>query len=138
MKGVKDYLNSTSQIYFLGKPTDRFVAVQSGVISGGIRSFSVEAIDLFDLGIERNLELLINGEVVATSSHTGPNAYLIEFDNINISGDFTIGLRGASENESNNTIAIDNITWKSYQEGDTSIDVITNQAPTVNALVHSK
>ncbi len=109
-KGVDGYINSSKCVYFQKNKT----GIQSGTISGGIGSFSVSCKDLWEGGIERTLQLLINGNVVDTFKHTGDSVYTYTVDNINIQGDITIAIRNASIDGGNRTIAFDDITWTGY------------------------
>ncbi|WOH36267.1 DUF4955 domain-containing protein [Thalassotalea fonticola] len=119
-KGVTEYLNPSKHIYFQGNPSKpRFIAIQSGLISGGISSFSAPAKDLWSEGNERTLELLINGEVVDTFTHTGEDEYTYQVNDINIEGDFTLAIQNMSTGEGDNAVAIDNMTWKPYSGGTT-------------------
>ncbi len=109
-KGVDGYINASKGVYFQKNTT----GIQSGTISGGIGSFSVSCKDLWDNGVERTLELLINGNVVDTFTHTGATAYTFAVDNINISGDIIIAIRNASITGGDRTVAFDDITWTGY------------------------
>lgn len=113
VKGVTGYLNLTKQIYFQDRPST-IKAIESGSISGGISSFSAEVQNLWESANERKLELLVNGNIVSTFTHTGDQKVNFTVDNINIQGDFTLALRNVSSATGNNTIAIDNITWEPY------------------------
>jgi chondroitin AC lyase len=107
-------INATKQIYMDG---NGMIGVQSGTITGGIGSISVEVLDLWASGNERIVELLINGNVVETSTHTGTEVYAIMANNIKIEGDFTIGIRNASPFSPTgeaNKIVVDNISWTGY------------------------
>ncbi|MGB2273789.1 MAG: DUF4955 domain-containing protein [Flavicella sp.] len=88
--------------------------ITSETIQGGISSFSVECKDLWGAGEERNIELLINGNVVASLTHIGTEVYHFEANNINISGAIQIALRNASTTDTNKSIAIDNMYWSPY------------------------
>ena len=93
------------------------VGVKSSLISGGISSFSVDCINLFvDANAPRTLDLIINGEVIASITQDGQEAYTFDVDNINIEGDFTLELRNSSSGgiSVNNIIGINNISWNSY------------------------
>ncbi|TLX72984.1 T9SS type A sorting domain-containing protein [Labilibacter sediminis] len=109
-KGVSGYINNTKGIYFSAGET----GVVSNVIPGGISSFSVECKDLWSTGNERKIELLVNGSVVGSRTHTGTEVYTFSLSNIDISGDVTIAVKNASSTAANNTIAIDNITWTTF------------------------
>ncbi len=106
-KGENNRFNTGKNIYFQKGAT----GITSLPIRGGIASFSVECKDLWDVGVERKIELLINGNVVGSMKHTGPDAYTFSVDNINITGDITIGIRNASTLDGNLSLAIDNIYW---------------------------
>ncbi len=109
-KGGDGFINPTKGIYF----QKNTIGIQSGVISNGIGSFSVSCKDLWEDGLERILELYINGNLIDTFTHTGTSIYTYSVDNINISGDITIGIKNASITGTNGTVAFDDITWTSY------------------------
>lgn len=111
-KGVFGEINANKGILFHSGTT----GVVSGTISGGIASLSVECKDIDDANSPRKLELLINGVVVDSIEHTGPEFYSFDAKNINISGDITIAIKNASSVSLNNAIAIDNISWLSYTD----------------------
>ena len=106
-KGENDRFGTGKNIYFQKATT----GITSLPIPGGIASFSVECKDLWDTGVERKIELLINGTVVGSMLHTGPETYTFSVDNINITGAITIAIRNASTGDGNLAIAIDNIYW---------------------------
>lgn len=129
-KGVTDYINGSKHIYFQGNPDKpRVVAVQSGIISGGIKSFSATAKNLWNPENERKLELIVNEEVVDTFSYKGTDVYNININNINVAGDFTLAIKNVSTDAGNNTVAIDDMTWEAFDE---SMEIV-NKAPEVSA-----
>ncbi len=109
-KGVNGFINSSQGVYF----QKNVIGIQSGTISGGIATFSVSCKDLWEGGIERKLQLLINGNVVDTFTHTGDSEYTYTVDDINISGDITLAIKNASSEGGNRTVAFDDITWTGY------------------------
>ena len=121
-KGVSGYIDSSKGIYFQAGKT----GVTSGTIAGGIASFSVKCKDLWDTGIQRKLQLLVNGAVVGSMQHTGGEIYHFSVNNINIAGDITIGIKNASSNTTNNTIAIDDISWTGYTGSSTIINSLAD------------
>lgn len=137
-KGTSGNIGNTKDIYFQAGIT----GVSSGLLSGGISSFSVKCKDLWEEGITRTIELLINGNVISTNTHTGTGAYTFDVININIDGDFTIAVRNASPTGSNKSIAIDEITWESYsvitntKSKDYGIDHVSLYPNPTTSLVH--
>jgi hypothetical protein len=106
-KTTKNRMGPTKELYMVADKT----GLLSGTISGGIGSFSVSCIDLFNTD-QRDLELLINGSVAGTLSHSGAEAYTFKIEGINITGDITIGLRNTDT--SNGSVAFDNLTWTTF------------------------
>ncbi len=110
-KGVNGYINASQCVYFQKNTT----GIESGIITGGIGSFSMSCKDLWEGGIERTLQLLVNGTLIDTFTHTGSSIYAYSVDNINIPGDITIAIRNASIDGGNRTVAFDDITWTGYE-----------------------
>ncbi|WP_139958481.1 T9SS type A sorting domain-containing protein [Flavicella sediminum] len=106
-KTTSTRMGSSKEIYMVADKT----GLLSGTIPGGIASFAVSCIDLFNT-TQRDLELLINGEVAGTLSHSGAEAYTFKVDNIDIAGAITIGLRNADT--STGSVAFDNLSWTAY------------------------
>ena len=109
-KNTAGYIDPTKEIYMQSGKT----GVSSGTIKGGISSFSVTCKDLWNTGVDRKLELLINGIAVASKTHNGTEIYTFQVNNIDIEGDVTIALKNASSTQMNNTIAIDKLIWTGY------------------------
>jgi len=104
-KKVSGYVNSSFNLY-----NSNNTILQSATIAGGISSFSVECVNKWNSGANCLIELLVNGQVKASSNTTTTNTlYTFSANNINITGNVTISLRIGSQ-----TIAIDNITWRGY------------------------
>lgn len=111
-KSTAGYIDSSKCIYMRSGKT----GVLANNLPGGIGSFSVTCKDLWDAGVERNLQLIINGNVIDNFAHTGTELYTYTVENIVITGDVSIALRNDSSTESNKSIAIDNLTWTTYDE----------------------
>jgi hypothetical protein len=102
------YLDDGNCVYFYENVT----GIKSQILSGGIDAFSIQAKDLWSSGTERRIELLVNGQVVAQTTHTGTETYTFTAQDLNIKGDFNLGIRNASD--TNVAVAFDNISWTSY------------------------
>jgi uncharacterized protein YjdB len=128
-KGTSGYIDSTKCIYMVSVEKNAESGIVSNPIPGGISSFTVQCKDLWSTGVERTLQLLINGIVVETIKHTGTEEYTFTVENINKPGDITIGINNVSQvvGEENNSIAIDNITWVTYSGAPNSIPEINDQ-----------
>lgn len=109
-KAESGRIDSSKSIYFQKGVT----GITSNQIRGGIGSFSVQCKDLWDVGTERKIELLINGNVVGSMFHTGEDVYTFSVDDINIEGRVEIALRNATVLGTSASIAIDNISWTTY------------------------
>lgn len=109
-KSTSGYIDTSKDIYMQAGKTGAL----SVSIKGGISSFSITCKDLWDGGVDRNLELLINENVVGTKTHNGTEIYTFDVDNIDIEGDFRLAIRNASPTGTNKSIALDNLTWVSY------------------------
>lgn len=109
-KGVSGYIDDSKGIYFHSNK----IGVESEPIQGGIASFAVKCKDLWDANSERKIELLVNNEVVGSKTHTGSAVYSFAVNNINVDGEFTLAIKNASDAETNNTLAIDDISWTTY------------------------
>ena len=105
-KGVSGYMSESKEIYFKSGKT----GVISGTIPGGIASFSVKCLDKWQVGTERTLHLLINGNKVGEMNHTGEELYNFEVNNINIEGDFTLAIKNATAIDQT-TVVFDDISW---------------------------
>ncbi|OEK08135.1 hypothetical protein A8C32_01350 [Flavivirga aquatica] len=109
-KGSSNNVKNSKDIYFRSGKT----GVKSTPIAGGISSFSVKCKDRV-AGTAHILELLINGDVVGTSTHNnGTDLYTFEVNDIDIAGNITIELKNNSATNKQNHIAIDDITWTTY------------------------
>ncbi|GAL82045.1 hypothetical protein JCM19274_2756 [Algibacter lectus] len=119
-KAVTGYINSTTGLY--NKNTN---IATSEAIPGGIASFSISCKNKWTGGRASTIELLINGDLVGSSTTTTDNVnYTFEVNEINIPGDIVLNIRIGNE-----TIAIDNITWTSFK----GISLSTNKTEGINA-----
>lgn len=117
-KSTFGYIEDNKCIYMRSGKT----GVYAENIPGGIDSFSVSCKDLWETGVERKLQLIINGEVIDNFTHTGAGMYTYTVENIATSGTVSIALKNSSPTDTNKSIAIDNISWTTYDENTTSID----------------
>ncbi|MDG1803522.1 T9SS type A sorting domain-containing protein [Flavicella sp.] len=107
-KTTTNRIGPTKELYMVADKT----GLTSGTISGGIKSFAVSCKNIFTT-TSANLELLINGNTVGTTSNTtNDEEYIFKVENIDITGDFTIGFRNADT--SNGSVAFDNLMWATY------------------------
>ena len=84
--------------------------ITSGIISGGITSFSVKIYKGFTGGGNRQIELFING--ISQGQSTAFDDYdehVFTVENIDIIGDFIIEIRNITSKQ----VIIDDITWTS-------------------------
>lgn len=129
-KGTSGWIDSTKCIYMVCYDKKQTIGVSSGTIPNGIGSFSVQCKDLWNTGIERTIELIIDGRVVSSQKHSGTEVYTFTVDNINKPGDFTIAINNATPllDEENNSIALDNITWTTYDGPANAKPLISDQS----------
>ncbi|MFY0605110.1 MAG: T9SS type A sorting domain-containing protein [Cyclobacteriaceae bacterium] len=110
-KGINGDIDGKGVYFHFGA-----TGITSGVISGGIQSFSTEVVNKFSAEA-RTIELIINDQVIATKVQDGRDeVYTFTVNDINIEGDFVLSIKNAtpeSEVEKNGTISIDNISWAS-------------------------
>jgi len=82
-------------------------------IPGGVNEVSVDYRKGFTGGGNRQLEIRVNGEVVATSPSFGSASgrddtiYTLSVDTLGLTGDVVVEIRAIT----NNQIVFDNITW---------------------------
>ncbi len=86
--------------------------IVSPTISGGIKSLTLSVMRVFS-GSNEALDIKINNTVVGTIPYNNTTVITRTIDNINIEGDFVIEL---SDDDANNRIVIDNISWVCYEE----------------------
>jgi uncharacterized repeat protein (TIGR02543 family) len=83
-------------------------SITSSTISGGISYFEVKIYKGFTGGGDRQIEVLINGLSIGTSTpFDGDDEHILIIENLNISGDFTIEIRNITTKQ----VIIDDITW---------------------------
>jgi hypothetical protein len=109
-KSTNAYIEDSKCIYIQSGKTGAF----SENIPGGISSFTVTCRDLWNAGLERSLQLIINGTVIDTFTHTGSENYIFNVENIDIEGEVSIVFKNNSSKQTNATIAIDNLSWTTY------------------------
>lgn len=128
---VKYSFDTTNYIYLGLFDKDQNIGISSGTIPGGISSFSVQCRDIWSVGVERNIQLLINGVIVGSMEHTGEEIYEFNVDSINKPGDITIAINNVSPyiegDGENKFVAFDNITWITYSGPGNSIPEINAQ-----------
>ncbi|MEP3389232.1 MAG: sulfatase-like hydrolase/transferase [Reichenbachiella sp.] len=113
-KGVTGFIDSSKGIYNKNK-----TMVTSASIPGGISSFTVKCKNKWNVGQPHTIDLLVNGTVVGSSNTTTDNTvYDFTVNNINLSGNVVIALAVGT-----NTIAIDDMTWTTYDGGSSSVSV---------------
>ena len=122
-KSTNGYIDSSKCIYIQSGETGAF----SENIPGGISSFTVTCRDLWGAGIERSLQLIINGTVIDTFTHTGSENYIFTVENIDTEGEITIAFKNNSSTQTNATIAIDNLTWTTYNSETAGIASVSVQ-----------
>ena len=92
--------------------------LRTGALPGGISSFSLDMRKAYSGDGERQLELLVNDSVVATSQafgdFSGEDDTILQFeaDDINIECVHSLEIRSVN---TSNQLIIDNVTWNSYQ-----------------------
>jgi hypothetical protein len=93
----------------------------SATFTGGIGNFSVDVRKAFVGNNTRQLELVINGEVVEQFTHdfaNGEDDTVVQFtvEDINIEGEIELILRvfGIEDANTNRQVVIDNLTWTGY------------------------
>ncbi len=98
--------------------------LESGPIPGGISSFTMNMRKAFTGATTRQLELYINGDLVATSQQFGTGSgadetiHVFEVNNINIAGSFTIMIKCVGSSENNSQVTIDDISWTQFATTD--------------------
>ena len=112
------YVDNSKCVYMSGlsKPNN---SIQSSTIIGGISFLSIDCKSLWkNIGGERKIQISIlqNNNTVKDTvmSFSGTASTNLIFDNINISGDFNLHIKNVSSDTDSNTIAIDNIKWRTY------------------------
>lgn len=90
-------------------------------LSGGIGAFSFEYRKAFTGGADRQLELIIDGESVATTPVFGTipsteetDVYTFSF-NVNTEDDVTVRIKNVGSTTTNRQTVIDNITWTCFE-----------------------
>ncbi len=103
--------------------------LQSAPISGGIGSFQLKMRKAFTGSTPRQLELYINGNLIATSQEFGAftgadeTIYTFSVQDINIPGDFVMMIKPVSTTETNRQVTIDDISWTGYLGTDPFISI---------------
>ncbi len=94
--------------------------LESATIPDGIGSLNVQMRKAFTGNSPRQLELWINGQLIATSITFGgftgadPTVYDFTVNDINIPGDVVIMIKPSGNTTTNRQVTIDNLTWTSY------------------------
>ena len=87
--------------------------IESQTLTGGCNKLSYICQQKFD-GSEGSISLFINDLPVGNPVFASSEVIVAEFDNIEVSGNFTIKLLS----NGNTAIAIDNLSWESYSSSD--------------------
>ncbi|WP_109831007.1 Ig-like domain-containing protein [Reichenbachiella versicolor] len=91
--------------------------LQASQIPNGIKSFNVKVKNLWNPKIEREIQLLINGEVVGAIKKTSNETYVFSVDDINVEGNFDLAIKNVSTSEAKSGLVIlDDLTWTPYNE----------------------
>ncbi|MBX3042257.1 MAG: T9SS type A sorting domain-containing protein [Candidatus Kapabacteria bacterium] len=91
--------------------------ITSSTISGGIKNFQVKMLKAFTGSGNRQIELYINGNYIATSiAWDNTNVQVFEVNDIDIPGDFTIEIRNLGRQ-----VVIDDLSWTSFGGGNGGI-----------------
>jgi len=99
------------------------------VIPNGIGDFSLEFRKAYTGTSARQLELIINGNQVATSIEFGSNngadntVYTFSVPNVNVAGDVTVKIKNVGTTSTNRQTVIDNISWTGYASSTPTISV---------------
>ncbi|MCT4644032.1 MAG: DUF4955 domain-containing protein [Carboxylicivirga sp.] len=102
-----NYLGSGNCLYFYNNTT----GAQSDIFEDGVDSLSVRVKGLWNNTDTQIVELLVNDNVVKSSTHIGTDTYVVSAGNLAIKGDAKIAVRNASNAKI--AIAIDDISWLS-------------------------
>jgi hypothetical protein len=101
--------------------------VLSSTISGGIQDFSVKLYKGFTGAGSREVELLINGVSVGTSTpFDNYNEQIFNVTGIDISGDFTIEIKNITSKQ----VIIDDISWTGFVNAGNNAPSISNMQRT--------
>jgi hypothetical protein len=100
----------------LRRASDSFL---EATLSGGVGTFSVEFRKAFTGTAERQLELIVNGSILATSeiigTASGADETIYTFTaNVNQPGDVTIKIKNVGDTSTNRQTVLDNITWTAF------------------------
>jgi hypothetical protein len=102
--------------------------------ASGVGSFSFQYRKAYTGTTARQLELLVNGVQVATTTEFGttepdPTAYNFTFD-VNTSGPVTLRIKNVGSTTTNRQAVIDNISWTAYSSGGTPTVATPTFSPT--------
>lgn len=118
---------------YLGKNQSPSSEVYSGTISGGIGTLSFEYMQVFSSNVDLNV--LVNDVVVSNVTSSGQQGVVLNSGDIelNIAGDFVLKF---AQNGSGGQVAIDNVTWISFDGPANIPPVIANitQTPATDIM----
>lgn len=104
-------------------PTSRNSSITSSLIPNGIQDFSVKLYKAFTGTSNRQVELFINGQLIAQSTpFDDDDEHIFTVNNINVAGDFTLEIKNAGSQ-----VVIDDISWTAYNPG-------VNLPPTISQI----
>lgn len=112
----------------------------SATIEGGIGNFSVDTRKAFSGNAQRNLELVINGEVVEqfmpafADGDEDDTVFVFEVNDINVEGQFTLELRLFGDS-GNQQIILDNIEWTGF---DPCADLMAPEVETTQSITEEQ
>jgi hypothetical protein len=133
--GADDYSINGNGL-MLRRASDSYL---EATLPGGVGEFSFQYRKAFTGGSERQLELLVNGVAITTSSAfgatSGAETTVYNFSHtVNQPGNVTIRIKNVGSSSTNKQTTIDNITWTGFTGAATPTLTITNPS---NGLVYS-
>ena len=125
--GTDDY-SITGNGLMLRRASDSYL---EAVIPGGVGEFTFQYRKAFTGASERQLELLVNGVAVTTSTAfgaaSGAEATIYNFSHtVNQPGNVTIRIKNVGSTTTNKQTTIDNITWTAFSGTPTPSLIITS------------
>ncbi|KIL49314.1 chitobiase/beta-hexosaminidase C-terminal domain-containing protein [Jeotgalibacillus soli] len=107
---------------------DPGAGILSSAIDGGISSLSIATKAAFTSTNTRQLEVYINDQLIGITENVlaGEGASTFTFENINVTGPFTLKFVKVG---SGSQIVLDNITWTTNEEDPTRVSPVTASIP---------